>query len=687
MSLPGCFTKMYFVFLLTPIFLTLSSVIFAAAEQTVPGHGSATKLADLLNYSFTPIKSKSLPGLTKETTKGGDLLEVDRIGRFGLKALWYQNGCYTDGKYNHNDFLVENGVVAAGSDGESFDAYRIHEPTHKASKFLGSQHGLYYSFPSREPWNVYQLQGGVITKAAEIAADKIESERYTRIDGLSVSKIKGDITYFFAPARTRVNLFSLLADGVEAARLRQTPIGNISKYRYSMTGTPADHLKQRAVSTRQFFLTNGAYKGIGIIWQDKQNKQIHLTRFSPNLMATDTFDLHTDGAELLIAACTTPDGNIFYATIIGEKGSTVLTLYRSDSSGKLLSKSMPDTSVNKLNIFNFGNDMADLAWSNGRLALLVSRTMHKSPDGLNHQGAIAVIIDPETMQVLKNLGQTSGHSFDNLLTVNRTGEFIGVDLGDNYPRGVNLHRISENGKSSRVVYTFKTVHGTKPANPAGTVYPPYPEISGEGQNFYKWSNDNQTYSQLGGVIQAADGYAVIFSGEPGPDGKALDNSRTGKSNKDARNIGLIRVIERFEKSKGRGNIVTDDLVLTKGVIESGGFYSFGGGWSEQRNSGLVWLTNYRDVAAESAMHIKALGLGDGSILIMWEKMAGANYIATYAARADANGNILTPPFELGSHVRLHRRDNPLVIENRVYIASGDATEKMLELVVLDLSKL
>jgi len=684
MTLPGCLTKMRFVILLALISLSLSSVVIAADLQRRLISNPTLPLSDLLNYSFMPIASRSLPGLTKETKKGGDIRETDRIDRLGLMALWYQNDSYIDGRFNHNDYLVEHGYVAAGADGERFDAYRIHEPSRKATKFLGSQHGLFYRFPSKEPWRVYQLKGSTITRVADITSELIEPEQFTKIIGLSASKIKGDVTYFFAPARMRVNLFSLLAEGIEAARIKRIPIGDISKYRYNVSGIPADYQKQRTISTRQFFLTNGDDKNIGIIWQDKQSKVIHITRLSSDLRTPTTFDLYTDGAELLIAACTALDGSIFYATIAGEKGSTVLTLYKSDANGKMLVKSKPDTSSSKLSIFNFGNDMADLAWSKGRLALMLSRTMHKSPDGLNHQGGIAVVFDPENLQLLKNLGQTSGHSFDNILTINRAGEFIGLDLGDNYPRGVHLHRISEKGKTSRVVYTSKTLHGTTPTSPAKAVYPPYPEISSEGQSFFKWSNDNQTYTQLGGLIQANDGYVVVFCGEPGPDGKALDNSRTGKANKDSRNIGLVRVIENFDKSKGKGNVVSDDLVLTKGITESGGFYTFGGVWSEQRNSGVVWLTNYREAAAESATHIKALGLGDGSILIMWEKMAGANYINTYAARSDADGNMLTPPFELGSHVRLHRRDSPLVVGNRVYIASGDASDKMLELVVIEI---
>lgn len=70
------------------------------------------------------------------------------------------------------------------------------------------------------------------------------------------------------------------------------------------------------------------------------------------------------------------------------------------------------------------------------------------------------------------------------------GEFIGVDLGDNYPRGINVHRISRTGKSSKVVYEFKTQHGRTAVSPAGQTYPEYTEISTAATTYYKWSNDN-----------------------------------------------------------------------------------------------------------------------------------------------------------------------------------------------------
>jgi hypothetical protein len=64
--------------------------------------------------------------------------------------------------------------------------------------------------------------------------------------------------------------------------------------------------------------------------------------------------------------------------------------------------------------------------------------MTQGSDGLNHQGAFAAVFDAKTLKIIKSYGQTSGHSFSNSLIANkRDGGFIGMDLGDNYPRGIH----------------------------------------------------------------------------------------------------------------------------------------------------------------------------------------------------------------------------------------------------------
>ena len=92
--------------------------------------------------------------------------------------------------------------------------------------------------------------------------------------------------------------------------------------------------------------------------------------------------------------------------------------------------------------------------------MIVSRKMTKSADGLNHQGAYAAIFDPTTLKPIKKFGQTSGHSFANTLIPKvGGGGFIGMDLGDNYPRAINHWAFDSNAITFKHVYCFKTEHG------------------------------------------------------------------------------------------------------------------------------------------------------------------------------------------------------------------------------------
>ena len=174
---------------------------------------------------------------------------------------------------------------------------------------------------------------------------------------------------------------------------------------------------------------------------------------------------------------------------------------------------------------------------------------------------------------------------------------------------------------------------------------------------------------------------VIFAGEPDSQGKAINNARANSD--DPKNIGFVKVREDFENSSYMGNGVKDDLVLSKGITESGGFFTFGGSWSEQRNAGLVWLTKYRDKNVETAEHVKTALLSDGNILIIWQTKADREYQNTYAMKIDANGKILTNPVALGAHVRLYRRDDVLALGNKVLVVNGNPAEQKLEVLVLD----
>ncbi|MDF1546981.1 MAG: hypothetical protein P1P88_04120 [Bacteroidales bacterium] len=676
------------------LFLFIWSVDFASALCYSNGYAPKNSF-DLRKFSFTAKDSKMLPGLSTEKNSGyncsGIIKDEDKIGKMAIVALFYQNGCYTDGQYNHRNYKVEWGKVSDSENEYSFDAYRINEPVNKATKFLASSHCLAYQFDKKQDYNLYELEGEKINKVLEIDANDITPGEYFLITEVKISSFSGGKIYFVVPANITLSIYNQYSNTVEGGMVKQTPLANVYKYRYQTNNIPYDNELSNNANTRQYFLLDDRENHVGLIWQDKENQTINYSLFGSDLKSENSVKLPNSNNAQLVAATIDDASNLYYLTV-KEKGKSdgtdLVTIHKTNSSGSLIKKSLPETSKSGLNIFHFGNYMADMQYINGKIGLFIARTMFASSDGLNHQGGIAVLFDANTLEVLRNFGQTSGHSFDNYLTKNADNEFIGIDLGDNYPRGINLHKFSDSQIHSRVIYTFKTEHGSSAKSPAGATYPFYSEISSSGKKYYKWSNDNATYSTLGAIIEEDDGYVVVFTGEPDPNGKSINNSRAGNASTDPRNIGFIKVLKDFETKSGGGNVVTDDIILSKGISESGGFYTFGGRWSEQRNTGVQWLTSYRDKSIASAANLKAAKLSDGNILLIWEKYAidGYNYkyLSTYTMKIDKDGKDLSGAIDIGNHVRLNRRDEPLVIGNKVILASGSKAEKKLELLVLEM---
>ena len=211
----------------------------------------------------------------------------------------------------------------------------------------------------------------------------------------------------------------------------------------------------------------------------------------------------------------------------------------------------------------------------------------------------------------------------------------------------------------------------------------------KSRHFIVGQNDTNTYTEIGSIIEFADGYSVIFVGEPNANGAALDNSQIDGVLTNARNIGVVKIRKDFENSSASGNVVTDDLVLTdslpQSITEEGncGFYTFGGVWREQHNSGLIWTTNYQDKNKENASHLKAVKLDEQTILLLWETWSPSSYVETYAMKVSSTGQQLSVPVSLGESVRLHRRDDPIVIDNKVtFLQAMEATENYLSLLLL-----
>ena len=135
-----------------------------------------------------------------------------------------------------------------------------------------------------------------------------------------------------------------------------------------------------------------------------------------------------------------------------------------------------------------------------------------------------------------------------------------------------------------MVFTYKTRHGTSPRGGAAV----YEEISGEGRTFYKWSNDNATYTELGDVVEGDKTWSVIFATDRSPEGKVLDNSRAIGGRGDPRDLAMLRVVKAFERTPNRG--ARSPMRSWPGTPrsaqpETGGFYDFGGRWSKSARHG------------------------------------------------------------------------------------------------------
>jgi len=654
--------------------LTIGNSLFAQKLSIIP---------KMITYSFTSSESKLINGTSTERPKPTKINQDDQIAKAGVVSLYYQNNCYTDGRFNHNNFKVQHGKVSGG--GKSFDAYKVHPPQHKAKKFLASNHVLYYKFSKKVAHNVYQLNGEKVTLIREIKASEVKSNAYTKIEEINLSQLEEPETYFFAPASEKMSAYKELSASTSAAFIKKTSIADVYKYQFDVPEIPHNSEDRYQDKSRKFFLMKPNSKTFGTVWQGIKKDKVYLSTVNSDFGLLKTRELPNALHGKLAAATTDEKGNIYYIIVkdFTQKTSKII-LYKVNSSGKFIAKKEQDASKKEMNFFNYGNYGGIMRFVNGELLLMIARTMHKSSDGLNHQGGIAVSFDAKTLEKKRNWGQTSGHSFDNTLTIDSKGNFIGTDLGDNYPRGINLHKINQTSAKNRVVMTFKTLHGTRASYSSGMPsYPKYSEISKGGKQFYKWSNDNNTYTSLGGTHEVKGGYAVIFTSEPSPQGKLLDNSRAGE-NDDPRNIGFLKVVPNFETVSSSGNNVSSELILSKGISETGGFYSFGGSFSKQANHGIVWLTKLKAGSKQNVRHLKTAKLASGNLFLLWELEENRNYINTFSMIISPDGRIIKPQTEIGKNVRLIKRDELLVSDDKVYLACGNSSEKKLEIVVFKL---
>ena len=105
-------------------------------------------------------------------------------------------------------------------------------------------------------------------------------------------------------------------------------------------------------------------------------------------------------------------------------------------------------------------------------------------------------------------------------------------------------------------------------------------------------------------------------------------------------------------------------------VETGGFYDFGGQWTPQRVTRVIWLTNFKRGASVHAP--QPLHLRDGTILILWEKTgpSGPGLFGTHVAES---GQILGQSVCRTLNWQFNRGDRPLVLGDRIFLLATDKT--------------
>lgn len=352
------------------------------------------------------------------------------------------------------------------------------------------------------------------------------------------------------------------------------------------------------------------------------------------------------------ALCRDAGGDYYYFTYAPGTNPRA-TLVRADATGALICSTTLGCGADQFNLYNLEGAICNLAVADGVVCLLSTRTMQDGGDGLHHQGSFCACFDAEDLSLIVNHGQNAGHSFDNRLTFDGAS-FISADLGDNYPRGIVVHKISGVGKTGRVVFTYKTAHGTGP-------HPHRNGRDGRPLPAGRWSNDNRTYTELADVVPTPRGYLVAFASEA-----SCDNSLTSQAVNEPRNVGVVLASPRFEATQQEGCAVGEDVVISKGASSQPfGYYTFDGGLVRQQNCGVIWLTDYAADSRSTAVHPRMAGLGDGRYVVLWEAWTGQTFRSTHARVIDAGGTPISEDISLGSKVRLARGEGLLASDGCV----------------------
>ncbi len=374
------------------------------------------------NVVWTELESRTLPGIHSTDPDDGvdgsstpELRPEDTIG--DLAIAWPASGDWYfgfDANINHSNWPVARGTLG-GFEGDALPAYRIERPTTEPlTNSRGNKQAFYYRFATVADHVVYAWESGNLTELARVPAASVVDGGYTRLPGIDVETIAAPRTLVFAPASRELERWVDLGGGLSGGRLLDGGVGRVVQLRYPLPGDARDTVVDwgngpgthaNIYGDRRIFHPVGGSAGPGLVWQDATDNSVRVTWLSDaDARTINHTPLPSIAGATLAAACDNPDGGLTLLFIESGNGAPsddrIITLVRTDVAGTETRRGTLPTGPDDINIVEFGNaEQAVMRRSGDQLAIVISRTMHRGGDGLNHQGGVAIVVNADTLEV------------------------------------------------------------------------------------------------------------------------------------------------------------------------------------------------------------------------------------------------------------------------------------------------
>jgi hypothetical protein len=307
--------------------------------------------------------------------------------------------------------------------------------------------------------------------------------------------------------------------------------------------------------------------------------------------------------------------------------------------------------------FSFGS--CDVAINkDGILACNYARKMFSG-----HQANFLLLVSSDTLELIerKSVPYTS-HSLNQRVIALSSGKFLTADQGDAYKRAFNISLVGNddvgfNAGYWRSLKYFEAFHFREGAD--------------------RSSGYNETFAQMGNIIETANGAAFCASSERTL--SATSAPSTGyfghNESRDAF-LQIYNISNKFEFTLvgGEERALTGEITgAEKTALYLEPF---------TKDTGVIWLTHYTDEYL--AGNVKLVGVNNCYIVI-WEKMkyASSGYYnntseGTYYSVIDSTGNIVKSEVKLGDF-NLPNNYDVISDGEKIYFATTEGKNKQIKL--------